>query len=90
MTYLIVYIAMALVILIATGALLHSQNKAYTLQTKLIILMDHRPELEQLMDYLYQNQSLANTIHLYDKAVAQKQALYTKQNMLKRNEILPK
>jgi hypothetical protein len=52
--------------------------------------MDHRPELEQLMDYLYQNQSLANTIHLYDKAVAKKQALYTKENMLKRNEILPK
>lgn len=73
----------------AIGAWLIARKDKYLLESGLIILMDSRPELEPLIDYLLKNRALGAAMHDYDRQVFDKQALYYKTNMLERKKILP-
>jgi hypothetical protein len=73
----------------AIGAWLIARKDRYLIESGLIIVMDSRPELEPLIDYLLKNRQLGSALHDYDKLVAEKQALYSRMNMLGRKTILP-
>ena len=90
MSYLIVYILMAALLIATSIAWLQAKNEVYAMQTKLIILADTRPELESLLDYLFLDKPLAQTVHNYDKEAAKYAAQIGKHNMLKRESVLPK
>lgn len=90
LNYLILYGIMACFIVLLAVALMKAKDKIYNLQTKLIILTDTRPELEALLDYLFLDKPLAQTVHNYDKEAAKYAAQIAKQNMLKRESVLPK
>jgi hypothetical protein len=87
---LILYGIMTCIIIMLSIAFLAVKDQVYELQTKLIILADTRPELEALLDYLFIDKPLAQTVHNYDKEAAKYAAQIAKQNMLKRESVLPK